>query len=113
MTAWIDRLLHPENYNEIDIQRTIEHYWPCLFRHYCLCPEVKNIVMPSTWMPDILAVETASEHGSLLIVEMKGVPPFGGLESAVDQVTDYGRWYHQEHPGESIRLAVIGPWGTA
>lgn len=113
MTNHLEHLLHPEFYTEIEAQRAIEHYWPCLFRRYRLCPEYRFIVMPRTWMPDILAVEITSEHGSILIIEVKGFPPSTSLDATVNQVVGYGKRYHQKHPGECVRLAVIGPWKWA
>jgi hypothetical protein len=110
MTVWMDRLIRPESYVELQVQKAIEHYWPCLFRHYSICSEYKNTVMPRTWAPDIIAVETASEHGSILIVELKGFPPSSSLDATVHQVVGYGKQYHQKHPCECVRLAVIGPW---
>ena len=109
----IDRLIHPDRYTEREIQESIEHFWPCMFSQYQLFPREGILSMPSKWLPDIFAVETTSAHGSLLIVELKGVPPAGTLESTVNQVIEYGQQYHARHPQESIRLAIIGPWREA
>jgi len=111
MTVWFDCLLRPGHYKEVEVQRAIKQFWPYLFPNYELLYRIRD--MPSTWLPDIVAVERDSEFGSILIIELKGKPPSSPLDAAVAQVVRYGKEFHKQHPAILLRLVVIGPWRAA
>jgi len=114
MKIWhLEYLMNPARCSEAEIQGAIEYYWPCLFYHYRLVLDSCKEVVSERWRPDIFAVEAGDPRLSkptLLVGELKGVPPAGSLKDTLSQVTRYACDLHEQHPEAGLRLIIIGPW---
>src|SRR3990167_4844473 len=98
-------LLNPSNCNEKSIQDAIEEYFGILFPGYRLG---KPKGMPVTWRPDIVGSSLINDFP--LIIEIKGNPPNGSKQDAINQVIRYAKEFQLVNHNTPVKLAVIGPW---
>lgn len=103
----LDVLRNLGSYREKDLQETIEYLWDVLFRDYIRYNR-GQVNMPQTWQPDLIAYNP--KERCWLIVELKGSPPSGTQNDAVNQVVYYACSMAEAFPGIQIKMMIIGPW---
>lgn len=102
---YIDELLFPEDYNEIDIQREIQENSDIIFPG---CKSISPYVVDASWKPDLFYLGAGKKY--VIIGEIKGSPPANKFDDAFDQLLGYVNRFTVWYPDLPVKAILFGPW---